>query len=226
MLTVDLGSNLGLFSTLPLFHEVHHGLRGQVLQAWSLSSHTYLINVLVVDLNHGCVDACAQALDLTDCEQAVLAGSVHLNIGMILDGLDDVSGTTELARSGTAYLEVILSDLGSVEHRVERGNLVHLHGLHVQDLSDLVHGGECEEVVVLFLSDEQSRDACALLVVARVLIQQVLNLFVVLLGELKRSVLIIVLSVSVIGKCREISGIAAEGGGSGRVDSDFVEECS
>jgi hypothetical protein len=87
-----------------------------------------------------------------------------------------------------------------------------LHWRHVQDLSHLVHGGKGEEVVVLLLCDEKSRDACALLVVVGVLVEQLLDLLVVLLGELEGRVLIVVFRVTMVRESREVSG--ADGGSS------------
>ena len=80
---------------------------------------TYLIDILVVDLDHGSIDTGAKALDLTQSEQTIFTGSVHLNVSMVLDGLDDVSGSSDHAGGGTAHLEVVLPHLGTVEHRVE-----------------------------------------------------------------------------------------------------------
>ena len=70
-----------------------------------------------------------------------------------------------MAGGGPADLKVILSDLGAVEHGVEGGDLVDLHGLHVEDFGDLVHCGESQEVIVLLLCDKEGRDACGLLIV-------------------------------------------------------------
>lgn len=119
-------------------------------------------------MNHGCIDACAKAFDLTDSEQAIIAGAVHLDVCEVLDGLNNVTGAAEHARCGAADLEMVLADLGAVEHGIERGDFVDLHGSHVEDLGDLVHGGEGQEVVVLLLRDEEGRDAGGLLVVGGV----------------------------------------------------------
>ena len=54
---------------------------------------------------------------------------------------------------------MVLADLSSVKHSVERSNFVHLHGGHFEGLGDFVHSGECQEVVVLLLGDEKGRDA-------------------------------------------------------------------
>ena len=77
--------------------------------------------------------------------------------------------TTKEAGRGSADLQVILADLRPVEHRVEGGDLVHLHWRHLKHLGCLVHGTERQEVVVLLLSDEQDRDAGRGLVVVGVL---------------------------------------------------------
>jgi hypothetical protein len=88
-------------------------------QSYHQGCQAYLIDILVVDLDHGCVHTCAEALDLRHGEQAVLAGAVHLDPSVVLDGLDYVSGAPELARSGPAHLQVVLPDAGPIEHRVE-----------------------------------------------------------------------------------------------------------
>jgi hypothetical protein len=67
--------------------------------------------------------------------------------------------TSQEAWRSSADLQVVLSDLGAVEHGVETGHLVDLHWSHLENLGDLVHCGESEEVVVLLLSDEKSWDA-------------------------------------------------------------------
>lgn len=60
---------------------------------------------------------------------------------------------------------MILTNPGSVEHGVERSDFIDLHGLHVEDFGDFVHGGEGQEVIVLLLRNEESWDACRLLIV-------------------------------------------------------------
>lgn len=56
--------------------------------------------VVVVDLNHGGVDAGAEALDLNKCEKAVGSGLALLNTKLLLEGLDNNVGAAaaELAR--------------------------------------------------------------------------------------------------------------------------------
>lgn len=51
-----------------------------------------------------------------------------------------ITYTSEHARSGSAYLQMILADLATIEHSVETGNLINLHGGHVQNFGNLVHG--------------------------------------------------------------------------------------
>lgn len=163
----------------------------------------YLVDVFVVDLDHRCVDACSEAFNLADSEQTVLAGLIHLDVGMIFDCLDDVSRTSQLARCCSTYLQVILADLGPIEHGVEGGDLVDLHRLHIENFGDFVHCGQSKEVIVLLLRDEQGRDACRLLIVRGVLVEQLLYLLVVLFSELEWRVLVVVLSVPVVSKCTE-----------------------
>lgn len=65
------------------------GLRGKILV------------VVVVDLNHGSVNAGAEALDLDKCEEAVGRGLALLNAKLLLEGLDNDVGAAaaELTRS-------------------------------------------------------------------------------------------------------------------------------
>jgi len=144
----------------------------------------------------------------------------------VLHSLDDISRSTEHARGGTAHLQVVLADLGTVEHGVERCDFIHLHGRHVENLGDLVHCREGEEVVVLLLSDEESRDASGLLVVRGVLVEQILDLSVVLRGELEGSIVIIVLGVSVVRKGGEGGARLGEEGGDCRARVQLSEELS
>ena len=67
--------------------ELDDGLGGEVLV------------VVVVDLDHGGVDAGAKALDFDEGEEAVRGGLALLDVEVLLDGLDDdvASTATELA---------------------------------------------------------------------------------------------------------------------------------
>ena len=60
---------------------------------------------------------------------------------------------------------MILAHLGTVEHRIKAGDLVDLHRCHFQNFGNFVHGGESQEVGVLFLSYEQEWDDCGVFVV-------------------------------------------------------------
>lgn len=68
--------------------------------------------------------------------------------------------TAEHARSGSANLQMVLADLGSVEHGVEGSDFINLHWGHLEDLGGLVHGRKGQEVIVLLLCNEQDRDDC------------------------------------------------------------------
>ena len=82
---------------------------------------------------------------------------------------------------------MVLSDFCSVEHSVERCNLVYLHGCHLQNLGDFIHRRESQEVVVLLLSDEESRYNGGRFVVVGVLFHQYLNSVEAGLSKLERS---------------------------------------
>ena len=99
-----------------------------------------LIEPLVIHLKHGCVDAGTEALDLGEGEEPVRAHFVHANADVLLGGGDTFANTTDHARCRSAELNVVLAWFRPVEHRVERSDLVYLHRLHLEDLSDLVHG--------------------------------------------------------------------------------------
>ncbi len=103
---------------------------------------------------------------------------------------------------------MVLANLGSVEHRVEAGDLVNLHGRHLEDLSSLMHGRERQEVVVLLLSDEQDGDASRGLIVVGVLGQQVLDGSIALISELEGTLIQVVLSVAMVGEGAEVVALS------------------
>jgi len=149
------GRGLVLFAGL---QELNSGLRGE-----------HFIKV-IVDLNHGGVDAGTEALHLKEGKLAVLGGLTVLDTKVIRDGLLDLTSTAGHARGGTAKLNEVLANGLTVEHSVESGNLVDAHGAAAEDLCYFVHGGDREKVVVLPLCKVEEGNACGLLVVARVLL--------------------------------------------------------
>lgn len=130
---------------------------------------------------------------------SLIALMISLAYTWLWDGID-LSYTSEHAWSSSAYLQVVLSNSGPVEHSIETGDFVHLHGNHLKNLGHFVHGGQGEEVVVLFLSHHEEGDAGGVLVVGRVLSQDLPNLLIVLWSELKWSLVSVVLSISVVHK--------------------------
>ncbi len=93
---------------------------------------------------------------------------------------------------------MVLADLRSIEHSVERGNLIDLHGGHLEDLGDLVHSRQSQEVIVLLLSDEKSGDHAAGLVVVGVLGLELFNGGVAFLGELKGALFEVIFGISMV----------------------------
>jgi len=118
----------------------------------------------------------------------------------IFDGLNNVLCSSEEAGSSSADLQVVLAHSGSVEHGVEGGDLIHLHGSHLQNLGSLVHRRQSQKVVVLLLSDEQHGNTRRRLVIVRELIQQNVNGLVRFFSELKWSLVQVIFSVSMVGK--------------------------
>ena len=75
-----LGTDLGLLAVLPVLHQLCHAVVSQIF-----------VEVLIVDLDHGCVDAGAEALDLAEREEPVGARLVQLDPVEVFDRLDDVA---------------------------------------------------------------------------------------------------------------------------------------
>jgi len=97
-----------------------HGVVGEVL-----------IEVFVVNLDHGSVGASSEAFDFLQSEETVFTSLVHmLDSREVFHSLYNVLGASEHAGSGATDLKVVLANLGSVEHGVETSYLIHLHGSH------------------------------------------------------------------------------------------------
>ena len=110
------------------------------------------------------------------------------------------------AGSSATNLQVVLSNSGTVEHGVKSSDLVHLHGRHLEDLGNLVHRRERQEIVVLLLSDKKRRDAGRALVVVGVLLQKRLDRIPGSGRELEGRRLNVVWRVAVVGEHSERAG--------------------
>ena len=127
--------------------------------------------------------------------------------------------TSEEARGGATDLQMVLANLCPVEHGVERGDFIDLHGGHLEDLGSLVHSRQSQEVVVLLLGDEKHGDHGAALVVVRVLVKELLDSCVRLVVELEWRLLQVVCGVTMVRErtkgtllcCSELSGHAELG---------------
>ena len=108
VLSLNLGTLLRLFPSLPLIHDMDHAFRSQIL-----------VDIFVVNLNHGCIDASTEALDLADSEQSILTHLVHSHMCMLLNCLNNISGPSQLAWCCSTNLKVIFAYLGPIEHSVE-----------------------------------------------------------------------------------------------------------
>lgn len=73
-----------------------------------------------------------------------------------------------------------------VKHSVERGNFVHAHRWHVEELGDVVHDRDGAEVVVLTLGQVQQRNDGSFLVLRWIFFEQLLCALLVLRRQLER----------------------------------------
>jgi hypothetical protein len=170
--------------------------------------------VVVVNLDHGGVDAGTEAFDLEDGEETVGGGLALLNAELLLNGLDDNIRATasKLAGGRSANLDKVLAHGSSVVHGVERSDLVHSHGRHLKKTSDLVHDANAGEAVLALAKVEQRHDG-SLLVLGRVSLEDLGNDGLVLFVELEGDVGVVVLGVSMHHESVALSaGCEGEGG--------------
>lgn len=73
-----------------------------------------------------------------------------------------------------------------VEHGVEGRNLVHAHGRHFEKLGDVVHDADACPAFVLPLAEVEERNDGGLLVLGRVVGDDLLRTLQVIRGELER----------------------------------------
>lgn len=141
---------------------------------------------MVVDLNHGRVDARAETLDLHEMEEAVRRARSNRDPEVFLDGVQNVVAATQHARRRTANLHVVAADFLAVEHGIEARDLVDADRRHFEDAGDLVHRGERQPAVALALGKVEESDHGRSLVVLRVLREHGLDLRVVRIGKIER----------------------------------------
>lgn len=77
---------------------------------------------------------------------------------MLFASSDYVLRSSQLARCGATNLKVELAYSFSIEHSVERCDLVDIHLIDFCDFGDLPHSGEGQKVIVLFLCESEERD--------------------------------------------------------------------
>jgi hypothetical protein len=95
--------------------------------------------------------------------------------------------------------------LCSIEHRIERSYFIYIHWWNFKDLGNLVHGSESEEIVVLLLGHHEEWNNATALVVGWEIIQDLLNLVIIVIGEVERLVWSIVFSVPMVHIFGELS---------------------
>eukprot|EP00804_Cyclotella_cryptica_P023792 CCRYP_011170-RC/>CCRYP_011170-RC protein AED:0.44 eAED:1.00 QI:0/0/0/1/0/0/2/0/121 len=84
---------------------------------------------------------------------------------MLLNRFLNILAPTNHTGSRPTKLNKVLPHLGPIEHGVERSHLVHAGGVHLNNLSHLVHGRDREPSSVLTLSEIEEGDDAGLFVV-------------------------------------------------------------
>ena len=120
---------------------------------------------------------------------------------------------------------MVFSDRCPVVHGVERRDLVHTHGGHLEEARDLVHDADAAEAVLALAEVEERHDG-GLLVLRGVPRDNLLDELLILRGELERDRRVVLGRVAVLGApsaaqlhvCRRrrathhLQGVAARGG--------------
>jgi hypothetical protein len=78
--SVILRSNFRLFTIFPIFHELLHAFISQIF-----------VEIFVVDLDHGSVDASTETLDFVKGEKAIFWCFAFPDVGKVWNSLDDVA---------------------------------------------------------------------------------------------------------------------------------------
>jgi hypothetical protein len=161
---------------LPSLERLDHGDRVRWREVLVVVVRVSLHAVGVVrDGDHRRVDAAAHALHLPEREQAIRRGLEFLHAHVVTQRLFDVPRAAKHARGGAAHHDVVLANLGAVEHGVERGHLVHADGRHLEHLRHPVHGLHREVALVRLLRHVEQRDHGGALVVGRVALQDLVH---------------------------------------------------
>merc|ERR1719220_2717800 len=170
--------------------------------------------VIVVDLDHGRVDAGAEALDLADGEELVVGHAADADAKVFLAGRHDLVAASEPAGSCCANLNMVFANRVAHEHGVEGGHFVHSHAWHSDHLSHMVHGSDRQPAAYLPLSKVKQGDHCGSLVPVRVDRHDRVGAGFVLSCELKRSLGIVGSSVPVYHQSITSPGYSSSGQGS------------
>ena len=124
--------------------------------------------IIVIELYHGGVGAGAQTFYFEECKEPILGGLARFNSQMRFNGALNVFGSANHAGCGAAELNKILSHLCSIEHGVEGGDFVDSCWSHVDNVSNLVHGGDGQPTAMLALGQVEERDNAGLFVIGGV----------------------------------------------------------
>ena len=128
---------------------------------------TFVI-IVIDELYHGGVGAGAQTFYFEECKEPILGGLARFNSQMRFNGALNVFGSANHAGCGAAELNKVLSHLCSIEHGVEGGDFVDSCWSHVDNVGNLVHGGDGQPTAMLALGQVEERDNAGLFVIGGV----------------------------------------------------------
>lgn len=80
--------------------------------------------IIIIDLNHGCVNAGTKAFSFYQSKHFVFSSFSHFNAEFLLNHVQDLVGSAEHARSGCAKLEEIFSDRFSARNNNKKVHLM------------------------------------------------------------------------------------------------------
>jgi len=159
-----LGTRLGLFAFSKSVKNLLRGLRRKIL-----------IEV-VVYCHHRCIATCSLAFHLDDSELAVLGSITDPNAAQMLrDSVEDVGRPAKHAWCRCAYLNEVLPNGLTIEHRIESGHFIDSHWRKFQQLRNIVHDADTCPSLILPLPEVQKGYNCGFLVLGWVVGDDILG---------------------------------------------------
>ncbi|KAA8495237.1 putative methionine--tRNA ligase [Porphyridium purpureum] len=97
---------------------------------------------IIVDLDHGCVDASPKALHLHKMEKAVWRIASHFDSQVLFTSFEHFVAAANHTWRRSAHLDVVFPDFLAIIHGVECSHLVDTHRRHLKNVCNLIHGSQ------------------------------------------------------------------------------------